>query len=262
KNYFFSKRLVFIFIIFTGLLFLLTFAAFSIPQKMLNEIIAAQDLPEEQLRELKSAVFDVQNHPNPVIRYIFSIPLINLLIFSISLLFLPFNIFMLGYNSISADVYQKRIQYSLLRVTRFCFYCGKCVALYMCVFVILIFSHLLVLLYMKSKFGSTDFEIIFRYMTIFLFYLSVYGLTYTTFIVFLSSSINRPGLVLLIVFLFPIIAGFLRIFRLGFLLPSHYVKHLFSPYSHDILKAISVFLLFSALFFMGGLFIFKRKNLV
>jgi ABC-type transport system involved in multi-copper enzyme maturation permease subunit len=183
-----------------------------------------------------------------------TVPVEIIILYYISIIWLPILAVLLSFDLISGETSTNTISYLVIRANRSAVIVGKYLASAAVIAVVSLAAHLIALLYFFIK---TD-NLFLSDSVLSWLYLLFYAVSFVSTGIFCSTITKRnqtalwTAVTLLFVFLLMRIKDFLI-----FLSPFHYTSNLFQD---KMIYGIAFFLLFSAVFIVLSIIIFKRKD--
>jgi ABC-2 type transport system permease protein len=237
----------------SGVLFV---AATRTAQEGISSMSGGQALQPEQLDELKMGGLSLIFGQDPaLVRYLVQIPLVVVFFFWFALLFLPLLTTLMGFDQISGELQSRSLRFVSLRARRGSLLAGKVLAQAALLFALTAVVNLGIFAYAAAS--TEGFQVgvglaaMIRFWLLGLVYASAYiGL------VALCSTLFRAPIVSLLIALCALFAFWLTAFLsrfeairfLGYLVPSHYERGLFSPEWDHVLPSVGAYLAFAVVF--------------
>lgn len=259
-----TKKAIIFLVLYLFVFGLIMYAFFHLVQDI-NEQIEKQGISELQQGFISSFARGVlmnNSENDAIIEFLFTIPVINIILFFVSLIGTPLLLFILNYDKVSQEIYDGTIRYLLFRASRFQIFFAKFVSGLLECSLITFVAMVLGVLWGSMRFESVHFaaSIVFglRYWLIAQFFLTIFiALT------LMASSIFKKPFTSLIVAFTSYIALAILPFFVGYISPYDklYFEGLFMPTSGSLFFSIGIYMVFTAIFLTFGYQLFKRKDL-
>ncbi len=237
----------------SGVLFV---AATRTAQEGISSMSGGQALRPEQLDELKMGGLSLIFGQDPaLVRYLVQIPLVVVFFFWFALLFLPLLTTLMGFDQISGELQSRSLRFVSLRARRGSLLAGKVLAQAALLFALTAVVNLGIFAYAAAS--TEGFQVGVGLASMIRFWLLglVYASAYIGLVALCSTLFRAPIVSLLIalcaLFAFWLTAVLSRIEAirfLGYLVPSHYERGLFSPEWDQVLPSVGAYLAFAVVF--------------
>lgn len=197
-----------------------------------------------------------------VLSYLFSIPLINIALFIVSIFGTPILILLTKYDLLALESYDHTFRFLLFRTSRFKIYLSRFLSAFLEIFAITFLALIFALIWSAIRVPDFSFS---KSLSAGLYFLIVSQFLFAVIIaitMLMSTIVKKPLTALLFTFLALIVL--LAVTNLvNYVSPfdSFYIRGLIAGFSLELLKSIISYILFTALFLAAGFIIFKRKNL-
>lgn len=255
-----SKRAIITFISYIAL-FILIGMAFNQLYARAMEQAQSYNFNETELKRLMKAVGAEVERNSPRMEYLFTIPVAALFTFLLNFIFTSSLTIILGFDAISQEYASQSIRYILIRVSRLTFYLGKLLGQIFIVLGILNLAFMLVVLLSMFKIPSQQIGPLIFHSLKYDFYLSLYAICQISFVLLISSLIQRPMLALLTASFSPIILYVVALKHFSFLLPFKYIQYVFDPEPSKVFIAAAAWMLFTSFNLGVALVIFSKRDL-
>lgn len=220
------------------------------------------DLQRSFLLSFGESILAAETENSPVVSFLFSVPLINVVLFFVSLIGTPILLFIINYDKISQEIYDGTIRYILFRATRLQIFAAKFISSILESSLITFLALFLGVLWGSLRFESVDFALSMdygiRYWAISQFFLA----TFVAFSLMSSAMFKKPFTALVVCFGSYILMAILP-FMVKYLSPydSLYFHGLFFHNSLTLLWSLLSYTIFTLIFLVAGYKFFKKTDL-
>ena len=238
-------------------------------QEGLSSMTGGQELPTEQLNELKmgglSAIF---GKDETLIRYLAEIPLVVVFFFWFTLLFLPLLTALMGFEQLSGELQSRSLRFVSLRARRGSVLAGKVLAQGALLVGLTAVVNLGIFVY--AALSTEGFQVGTGLLSLLKFWILglVFASSYIGLTALCSALFRVPIFSLLtelsILFGFwlaALLSRFESLHFLGYFVPSHYESGLFSPEWAKLLPSVGAYAVFAAIFLCAAWFALRARDL-
>ncbi len=200
------------------------------------------------------------------------VPLVVLVVFKVTLFFLPLYVALMGFDQVSGEVGPRAIRYLTVRARRSSLLLGKFLSQATVLLGLVLIIDLAIFLY--AAFTTPDFALASFALNLLKFWLAamVFSLAYLALTTFCSTLFRAPALSLL--FNIFMLFGFWLVNLVGglatekspvgyvrYLSPSHYANNLLHPGLAEFATSSVAYAVFALLFLGGALIVLRERDL-
>ena len=260
-------------------------------QRTLDEQAQAQGATSEQVAEAmaksKSPFVAMLVDGDPaLVEALTQLPLTVLLVFKITLFFLPLYVALMGFDQVSGEVGPRSVRYVTVRARRSSLLLGKFLAQASVLLGMVLLIDLGIFLFAKLISPEFGWGAMAGGLARFWLAAAVFSLAYVALTTLCSTLTRAPGLSLmvnvLVLFVFWVV-GFIGVSALGaeaalglpvpegtpvnplsylrFLTPSHYANGLLHPHAGPFLMSVAAYVAFAALFVGSAWAVLRTRDL-